>query len=183
MSKACDKDIKTRANADELLKHKWFRRKNLSLNIARKLVQRVQPLIDAQRDAARKAYEDKENNNSYNDHDDYDYYDDSGDDWSSFDRGTTMLEEMYAEDVDNVNKDGNDEYSSIRSKKGKILHFESVFKGNKYIDKCLEIPKDVKKTELVEIWHAVRNTSRKDKKIFEEFYKCVLDQLDDMLLN
>ena len=47
----------------------------------------------------------------------------------------------------------------------------------------MPIPKDVTKTELIEIWHAVRNTSRDDKKIFEQFYKSILDQLDDMLAN
>lgn len=58
-----------------------------------------------------------------------------------------------------------------------------MFKGNEYLDKYMPIPKDVTKTELIEIWHAVRNTSRDDKKIFEQFYKSILDQLDDMLAN
>ena len=37
--------------------------------------------------------------------------------------------------------------------KKKGLKFESVFKANEYIDKCLQIPKDVTKEELMQIWH------------------------------
>ena len=47
----------------------------------------------------------------------------------------------------------------------------------------MPIPNDVTKTELIEIWRMVRNTARNDKKIFELFYKYILDQLDDILAN
>ena len=155
VSKACDKDIKRRFNADELLKHKWFTRKGLSLNITLKLVENVQPLIDARRERAAK--KELEYDDDYDDDYDYDY------------------------DYDCVDQDDNS--NKKENPKKHILQFESVFKGNEYIDKCMEIPKDASKKELIEIWNAVRDTSRKDKKIFEEFYKSILDQLDDMLVN
>ena len=103
LSKACDKDSKTRPNADELLKHKWFSKQNLSLNITLELVKHVQPLIDALREDQRKAEEDQDDYDGDDGDYDYDEYGDDGD----FDGGT-MVAAGDAYDDDEDDGDGDD---------------------------------------------------------------------------
>ena len=107
--------------------------------------------------------------------------DDDDDDDSGDQYGTMIVAKKGNNNDSDDDKDIDNDSQYNSDNDNQIQEWESVFKNNEYINQELPIPDDVTKDELMEIWKRIKQVSKEDKQIFEEFYKKQINIVEQKL--